>query len=134
MPSRKRKVGQVVESPKVRKVRKLSAEKNDCEKVKAVLESAGWREIAQPLLDKMITDTIGGVGRDGMWVAGIIGQGKGYSTEYLLGYRMGLMEFNNRLREKAVAAKKVENQIADLKAKTTAANTTTWSYMPKQGA
>lgn len=137
MPSRKKKAttASVEDKPKVRKIKKLEAEKNEYQKVQLMLQSQGWTQVAQPLLDKMITDTIGGVGKDGLWVAGIIGQGKGYPTEYLLGYRMGLMEFNNRLKEKGVMAKKVDDQIKDLKTTKAETNSSTgsWAYMP-QGA
>lgn len=133
MSPRKKKstTASVEDAPKVKKIKRLQSEKNEYQKVQLMLQSQGWCEVAQPLLDKMITDTIGGVGKDGLWVAGIIGQGKGYSTEYLLGYRMALMEFNNRLKEKGVMAKKVDDQITDLKTKKPVVQTN-WQYMPQQ--
>jgi hypothetical protein len=133
MPPRKKKLttASVEDAPKVKKIKRLQTEKNEYQKVQLMLQSQGWTEVAQPLLDKMITDTIGGIGKNGLWVAGIIGQGKGFSTEYLLGYRMALMEFNNRLKEKGVMAKKVDDQITDLKTKR-AVVSTSWQYMPQQ--
>lgn len=132
MPSRKKRVApSVEEAPKVKKIKKLQVEKNEYQKVQMMLQSQGWVEVAQPLLDKMIIDTIGGIGKDGLWVGGVIGQGKGLSTEYLLGYRMALMDFNNRLKEKAVMVKKVDDQIVDLKTKKPVPSTTNWGYMPQ---
>lgn len=137
MPRRKRIVGESVEEPKkVKRVRKLQAEKSEYEKVKSLLDHPTWITIVQPLLDKMIIDTVGGCGKDGMWSPGIVGQanGRGYSTDYLLGYRMGLIDFNNRLKEKQFLAKKVDEQIKDLKSSTvsmTSDVSTSWSYMPQ---
>jgi hypothetical protein len=122
---------------KQKRVKRLSEEKSECEKVKALVESQGWKDVAQPLLDKMVIDTVGGIGKDGMWSPGIVGDAnrKGYSTEYLLGYRMGLMDFNNRLKEKQKMVRKVDEQIKDLKSKTENNATTagSWSYMPVKG-
>lgn len=88
----------------------------------------------QPLLDKMIRDTIGGVDRDGIWSSGIVGQpeGKSYSTDYLLGYRMGLIDFNNRLRTQKAKVLKIKKQIEELQAPEVSKETNggTWSYMP----
>lgn len=95
-----------------------------------------WTKSVQPLLDKMIQDTIGGVGKDGLWSPGIVGQpeGKMYSTDYLLGYRMGLIDFNNRLRTQQTKVIKIKKQIEELqKPAKENLETSTWAYMPPMG-
>lgn len=81
--------------------RQLSESINAGIEVKQMLESNGWKR-AQVVLDKMITDTIGGKVGD-KWCATAHKFSKPMELShqemmFLLGYRQGLIEFNNTLR------------------------------------
>jgi hypothetical protein len=132
---RQRKTTLKVDTPKIKKLKVLSKEKSEAEKLAELLASEIWKNQIQILLDKMIRDTIGGIDRDGIWSSGIVGQpeGKSYSTDYLLGYRMGLIDFNNRLRTQQAKVIKIKKQIEDLQVPVTTTHNGlegSWSYMP----
>jgi hypothetical protein len=133
--TRKRLTGRKLVTPKVKKLKALSVEKSDAERLVELLNSDSWLKMVQPLIDKMIRDTIGGIDRDGLWSSGIVGQpeGKNYSTDYLLGYRMGLIDFNNRLRTQQSKVVKIKKQIEELQKPATQNTGGGWSYMPQIG-
>jgi hypothetical protein len=134
--ARKRLAGQKLVTQKVKKLKSLKVEQSDAERLALLLSGDVWQKHVQPLLDKMIRDTIGGIDSDGLWSCGIVGQpeGKAYSTDYLLGYRMGLIDFNNRLRTQQTKFVKIKKQIEELqKPVTTSTGGSTWTYMPPMG-
>jgi len=114
------------------KITQLEKEKQNVLELKEFINSKTWQHNVQPMINKMITDTIGGVAKDGMWSPGIVGQEKGYNTEYLLGYRMGLIDLNNRLREQINMSKKIDEQIKDIKLGKKQIQTTGWAYAPME--
>lgn len=80
--------------------------------IKQMLESSGWKR-AQQLLDKMITDTIGGKIGD-KWCATAHKFSKPMELThtdimFLLGYRQGLVEFSNTLRGVVASAERANN-------------------------
>ena len=72
------------------------------------MKTPGWVNVVQPLLDKMIMDTIGFKREDGTWNTGCISHYDKPSEEIakLFAYRQGLIEFNNRVLSHLLAATK----------------------------
>lgn len=83
----------------------------DGNKVKATLETDGWKKIIGPLLDKMIKDIIGGK-YFSRWSGGILSrttrEGK---VEYYLGYKQALIDLHNRILAYKHQIKKSEGAI-----------------------
>lgn len=103
-------------------------------KLAKTIESLGWSEVVQPMIDLMIQDTIGCKKGD-LWDSGVVGAKKDdqrYSIEYLLAYRQALIDLNNRLHEKAKRKDKIEQEIARLnKAEKKADAVVTSRYAPE---
>lgn len=115
MPSRKRKVGEKeLENPKQLRAKRLEAQSRESLDLKTMIEGKPWKTTVQPLIDKMIDDTIGGKREDGTYMHGLIGEQR-YDAQYLLGYRMAIMDFNNRIRLTAASYEKLKEQMRDLK-------------------
>jgi len=102
--------------------------KDECEKliaigdkVKATLESQGWVEVLGPLLDKMITDVLGGK-ENGRWHNGSLDRAhREERKEFLLGYKAALVNFHNAsfsyLEELQVAKDTIKDLDKESKAK-----------------
>lgn len=106
----KRKVSNQLSDPRIER---LEQERQESLKLSLTLESLGWKEIVQPMVDLMIQDTIG-CKKGNHWDTGIVGTKKEderYSVEYLLAYRQALIDLNNRLWDKAARKEKVDQEI-----------------------
>ena len=65
--------------------------------VKATLESKGWSDICQVVLDRMIADVVGGKVGD-KWRAGkLVNARSDEKREFYVGYKQALIDLNNRL-------------------------------------
>lgn len=73
---------------------KLAAQ---AEQLRLTMDTQGWKEIVQPVLDKMIVDVIGYKNKDGTWEAGATDFNKSWTPEMFIAYRQALMDFNNHL-------------------------------------
>jgi hypothetical protein len=108
---------------------KLSA----CKKVVDTITTKGWSDIIQPIIDKMISDVIGSKTGE-VWDAGNIKKEtfNGLQTEYLLGYRQALIDFNNRIWGYKAHIKSLTDQIINIESgKEVMVDTTTKSrYAP----
>jgi len=66
------------------------------EQVKATIDTQGWKQYIEPLLDKMIRDVLGG--KDGnRWDNGSFGEKNmtEFSVKELLAYKTALINFHN---------------------------------------
>ena len=66
------------------------------EQVKQTLESKGWVEYIEPILDKMIRDVVGGKA-DGRWDNGAVGEKNqsDFDLKQLIAYKTALIEFHS---------------------------------------
>lgn len=113
--ARKKKLGEKpLETVKDAKRLQLDKDRTEAKQVLELTLSKGWMQFAGPLLDKMIEDTIGGKAPDGTYSSGIVGVDL-KKSDYLLGYRMALMDFHNRLVLKAKQFSKIDQEIRDYK-------------------
>ena len=79
-------------------VKKLGRQITVCQKVSETLTSDGWRDILEPLIDRMITDTVGGKIGD-TWVSGKLDRARtDERREFYIGYKQALIDFLGRAR------------------------------------
>ena len=71
-----------LESPKILKLKELEKLRVEAHAINKVLSSKEWKDYAQPIMDKMISDTIGSKLSDGTYSHGIVGENR-YDKEYL---------------------------------------------------
>lgn len=92
--------------------RKLSEQIAICEEVGITLDTKGWSEIISPILESMIREVDGGIGKDGRWCKGLLLR-KDVSPEILMGRKDGLIDFYNKvydhLLQKDLKKKEYEN-------------------------
>lgn len=62
------------------------------------MRTQGWKKIVQPVLDKMIQDSLGYKREDGTWSEGATEKSP-MSLQELSAYRKALMDFNNSLHQ-----------------------------------
>lgn len=76
------------------------------EELKRTMDSDGWKNIVQPLLDKMIMDCVGFKKTNGEWCPGAYVNFDHDPVEIsnMFAYRQGLIELNNRLMSHFTAA------------------------------
>lgn len=67
----------------------------DGRKIKETVESEGWGVLIEPILDKMITDALGGK-KDGRWLPGTE-KISNYTSDQMLSYKDALIEFHNKI-------------------------------------
>jgi len=77
-----------------RKKLELAGKIDACNKVETMLNTEGWKEVIEPLLNAMIEDVTGRK-RDNRWVKGWIHK----ESEKALGYQDGLITLYNRIME-----------------------------------
>lgn len=67
--------------------------------LKVTMETKGWKEIIQPLINKMIQDVVGYQKPNGMWDSGSFGDKRlgDAKADRLLWYRQFGIDFNNHL-------------------------------------
>ncbi len=90
--------------------RKLISNANS---LKNTMESEGWHQIVQPLLDKMIQDCIGFKKSNGEWNPGAYVNFKENPMEIsnMFAYRQALIEFNNNLMSYFKMADEAKNRL-----------------------
>lgn len=75
--------------------RVLHEELTICRKVKQTIDTKGWKEIIEPLLDKLIIDVVGAK-VDGRWCPGSVDRArKDERREYHIGYKSALIKLHN---------------------------------------
>lgn len=82
----------------VEEQKKLSKQIGVCQKVYLTLTSEGWRDILEPLLDRMIIDVAGGKIGD-TWVSGKLDKARSDERrEFFIGYKQALIDFIGRAK------------------------------------
>lgn len=77
--------------------KRLSRDISICQKIKATVESDGWKDIIAPILDKMIIDILGGK-IDGVWLSGKVDRArKDERREFYIGAKQALVDFHTRI-------------------------------------
>jgi hypothetical protein len=68
-----------------------------CQKVKETVDTAGWKEIIAPTIDRMIIDTVGGKLGD-TWVSGKLDRARlDERREFWIGYKQALIDLHGRI-------------------------------------
>jgi hypothetical protein len=86
-----------------------------CQKVKETVDSAGWKEIISPILDKMIIDILGGKIKE-HWLSGKVDRARSEEKrEFYIGVKQGLIDFHNRVMNHIRQLPILEEQLKVLK-------------------
>lgn len=94
--------------------KKLLKEIFICNKVKATLDSEGWKETIAPIIDRMIIDIVGGKIGDN-WTGGLVSKAKtDEKREFYIGRKDALMELHNRVMFHLTKLKQNEKRLKDL--------------------
>ena len=91
---------------------KLHKDLTVCKKVEQTLKTAGWKDIIEPLLNRMIVEIVGGKLGD-MWIYGVL-QKKGHTRDdwsFYRGQKHILIEFHNRVYNHLRQIAHLESQI-----------------------
>lgn len=68
-----------------------------CQEVKNTVESKGWKDTIEPLIDRFIVEVVGGKLGD-TWVGGKLDRArKDERREYWIGYKQALIELHGRV-------------------------------------
>lgn len=79
-------------------IAKLNSKIEVCLKVRDTLNTAGWRDIIEPLLDRTIIDVLGGKIGD-TWVSGKLDKARtDEKREFYIGLKQGLIDFHSRVK------------------------------------
>ncbi len=85
-----------------------------CEDVKQTVGSKGWTSIVEPLIDRMIIDTVGGKVK-GRWIGGALTDGtKTKSQDFYLGYKQFGIDLLSRIYGYTDSIKKLINQVSTI--------------------
>lgn len=81
----------------------------DAEQLQMLFKTTGWTTIVQPLIDKMINDSIG-YKNGNLWTEGNIGRSTmtTHEIDKIVWYRKALIEFNNALHNTLAEAEKIK--------------------------
>ncbi len=83
-----------------------------CEDVNQVIMTKGWKEIVEPIIDRMIIDTVGGKVK-GRWVSGALNDGDiDKSKDFFLGYKQFGIDLLSRIYGYTDSIKKLSNEIS----------------------
>jgi len=76
---------------------RVNKEISICQEVKTTVESPGWKNTIGPLLDRLITEVLGGKLGD-TWVGGKLDRArKDERREFWIGYKQALIELHGRV-------------------------------------
>ena len=94
---------------------KLYSQLNVCEKVRKTVASKGWKEILGPKLQKMIESVTGQQDENGLYVPGHMDLEKNKDrSDYYLGYKAGLMDYNNEVYNHLVVVENIRDSLKHL--------------------
>lgn len=80
------------------------------EQLEVTFDTAGWKTVIKPLLDKMIKDCIGFRNKEGNWIAGAM-QRENISSDTAKVYSQALIEFESNLMDHIAVAKSIKDSI-----------------------
>jgi len=93
---------------------KLFNKLSTCQEVQQTISSNGWRTIIEPIIDKMIIDTVGGKVK-GRWTGGALADGSlDKSFDFYLGYKQFGIDLTSRIYNYVDSVKKLSNQIDNI--------------------
>jgi hypothetical protein len=95
-------------------IEKMQSSISLCRKVAEVVEMPGWKDIIEPLLDKMIMDIVGSK-VNGRWYGGLIDRAKkDERREFYVGYKQALIDLHTRILAYVANVKISEVRVANL--------------------
>tara|TARA_Y100000310_G_scaffold345312_1_gene463652 strand:+ start:4536 stop:4904 length:369 start_codon:yes stop_codon:yes gene_type:complete len=97
------------------RLKELSKQVDDGLKVKEMIETEGWKELMEPLLDKMIIDVLGAK-EDGRWHNGslsIIDLGK-EEAKALISYKRALTDLHSYVYDIVDTGEQAQTEYNDL--------------------
>lgn len=78
-------------------LKKINETLRNCKIVEETVNTQGWKEVIEPLLDKMINDILGAK-TNGKWYGGLINtHDKSGDTEFYIGYKQALIDLHSRV-------------------------------------
>lgn len=85
---------ELMTNAEIKKINEILA---TCHRVKESVDTKGWQEIIEPMIDKSIQDILGGkVG--GKWHGGLLDKArKDERREYYIGYKQALIDLHTRV-------------------------------------
>jgi len=96
--------------------KKLTKQITICQKVYMTLSSDGWRDIIEPLIDRMIIDIAGGKIGD-TWVSGKLDKARtDERREFFIGYKQALIDFIGRTKFHVTQLPLLEEKMKQLSA------------------
>ena len=100
-------------------IKKANADLSLCQKVEATVETPGWKEVIEPLIDKSIMDITGGK-VNGKWYGGLIDRArKDERREYYIGYKQAMIDFQRRVVAYVDGIKQLQTKVENLRKETT---------------
>jgi len=85
------------------KKKSLRKQIKEAKKVVDTINSSGWKDCIEPLIDKMIIDIVGGKIR-GRYTGGLLTKAKKEELrEYYIGYKQAMIDFYNRASDMAAS-------------------------------
>ena len=99
----------------VKELKRLNEIMSLCERVAQTLSTSGWREIIEPLMDKMITDIAGCKMPNGRWHGGLLDKArKDERREYYIGYKQALVDLHKRIYGYVDSVPRLKDQRVEL--------------------
>jgi hypothetical protein len=96
-------------------IKKANEDLSRCRKVEATVETPGWKEVIEPLLDKTIMDITGGK-INGKWYGGLLDRArKDERREYYIGYKQALIDLQRRIMACVDGVAQLESKVNNLK-------------------
>jgi hypothetical protein len=84
------------------------------DKVRDMLASNGWKEVIEPVLNKMIIDVLGGM-ENGRWHNGSLDRARSEERkEFLLGYKAALVNFHSVVYSYMDESEKAKTDLKEL--------------------
>jgi len=94
--------------------KKLSRDMAICQKVADTLATPGWKDIIEPILDKMIMDTLGGK-VNGTWYSGKVDRARSdEKREFYIGAKQALIDLHNHIYNHVRQMPIIEEQLKEL--------------------
>ena len=96
-------------------VKKANESLVKCLAVQEVVESKGWQEVIEPLIDKTIMDITGGK-VNGKWHGGLLDKArKDERREYYIGYKQAIIDFHGRVMAFVAGVQQLKDKVEHLK-------------------
>lgn len=95
----------------LKKIQALSTKRSVCEKVIETLDTDGWKDIIEPIIDRAIIDVVGGKIGD-TWIGGKLDKAKtDERREYYIGYKQALIDLHGRVKFHVTEYKRLEDEL-----------------------